>query len=595
MFEDFDYKSFAYICAAGLTSDIVFVSYIFPCILFIQLLFSKETREKFCFVDFSAVWFFALISFFSLNMLVEIIFWKEYGTRYNFLALDYIFRPEYFVTYISPYYIFIILSAVLIVAGFATKSIMPILKERCFKIKTLNNCALILIFIACGYTIDLKSILNIYETPRLQSIAKNGLYELAQNIKNGDKIDYTNLYPTNPDIEKANNYKITQIHQSFSPALSKANHMNVVLLIVESLNHSFITQAMTPNLFALKNNSMDFTNLYATSTRTAKSIDSMISGLPSAPGMSKISSQFDLSKNLAKYGYRKFFAYGGYNYFDHFKEYFIHHGYEVLDRSDFSADEISFANIWGVSDEDLFLKSTKYLDNFASEKQNFFSIILTTSTHFPYSIPTNKISENNLDAKLLSIKYTDYAIGEFFNLARTKSWFNNTIFVITADHTMEAMNNEIIEVEKYHIPFFIYAPNIIKPIKNNYLASQIDILPTILSMIRLKSSNDKLEEHSESQHSHYGMNLLQYNPQRAFISTYQQLGYIKEDAYSKKDVAILSPQKQITIINSQKNINNPVILNLKSNDLNSLTTTNQLLAREAISIFQHSFELRQNK
>lgn len=91
-------------------------------------------------------------------------------------------------------------------------------------------------------------------------------------------------------------------------------------------------------------------------------------------------------------------------------EFFSKNNFKIVDRADFSKDEINFSNIWGVSDEDLFDKFIKEADKSYDSKTPFFSFVLTTSNHRPYTYPENKIDIPSGSGRSGAIKYTDYAI-----------------------------------------------------------------------------------------------------------------------------------------------------------------------------------------
>ena len=161
-----------------------------------------------------------------------------------------------------------------------------------------------------------------------------------------------------------------------------------------------------------------------------------------------------------------------------------------------------------------------------------------------------------------AVKYTDYAIGKFIANAREKSWFKDTIFVITADHCASSAGKVQLPVEKYKIPLIIYAPGVVKPIVNNNLASQIDIPPTILAMIDVNYRS-----------KFFGQDIIAYPANRAFISTYQLLGYIKEDK-----LVVLAPNAQ-------------PIGYFFSDTTQNLMDPNTQMVQEAVSYYQAVYEL----
>jgi phosphoglycerol transferase MdoB-like AlkP superfamily enzyme len=160
------------------------------------------------------------------------------------------------------------------------------------------------------------------------------------------------------------------------------------------------------------------------------------------------------------------------------------------------------------------------------------------------------------------VKYTDYAIGKFIRDASKQDWFKDTIFVITADHQASSAGKTQLPLNKYHIPLIIYSPSNITPSINNNLGSQIDIIPTILSMLNF------------SYHSKfYGQDLIGSPPNRALISTYQLLGYFKDNI-----LVILSPKA------------NPIAYRIENNE-QILIEAEQGLIDEAVAYYQSAYEL----
>src|SRR6185369_11826826 len=118
-----------------------------------------------------------------------------------------------------------------------------------------------------------------------------------------------------------------------------------------------------------------------------------------------------------------------------------------------------------------------------------------------------------------AVQYTDYAINKFLIEARTKPWFQNTIFVIVADHCAGSAGSVELPVTGYHIPMLIYSPGNIQKGNINRVTAQIDIAPTILGFLHF-NYNSKF----------FGNDIFAVQPDKdkAFISTYQGLGYLRD-------------------------------------------------------------------
>ena len=380
----------------------------------------------------------------------------------------------------------------------------------------------------------------------LEEISKNGIYELFSAFRHNE-LNYRQFYVTGdeglllPRLRKelgaAMKTDSPLSHQMTSVKPEK--HYNIVLFTVESLSADYMrafgnTGNLTPNLDKLANESLFFTNLYATGTRTVYGLSALTLSIPPLPGNSIVRRPengrlFTLGSMLRRKGYVSKFIYGGFGYFDNMNTFFGDNGYEIVDRSELQADEKQFANIWGVSDEDLFRRVLRENDKAFAEGKPFFDMVMTTSNHRPFTYPDGRIDIPSHTGREGGVKYTDYAIAQFLANARKQPWFDSTIFVIVADHTAGGAGKVELDPDKYHIPLLIYAPGIVKPGKVDRLASQIDIAPTLLGLMGMQYES-----------RFYGRDILNNKGEgRAFISNYQQLGYMTDDR-----LVVLKPVKQ---------------------------------------------------
>jgi phosphoglycerol transferase MdoB-like AlkP superfamily enzyme len=213
------------------------------------------------------------------------------------------------------------------------------------------------------------------------------------------------------------------------------------------------------------------------------------------------------------------------------QDFFSGNGYGIVDKKSFLPNEITFDNIWGVCDEDMYTKAIAVMNQESKENKPFFNHIMTVSNHRPFTYPNNKIDIPG-DAKSRDggVKYTDFAIKKFFEMAKKQPWFANTVFVILADHCASSAGKTELPVDKYRIPAMIYSPGFIEPQKYTNLMSQIDIMPTLFGLLNFNY-----------QSKFYGQDVLKttYQP-RALIATYQDLGYIKDNV-----LTVISPKQQV--------------------------------------------------
>ena len=136
-----------------------------------------------------------------------------------------------------------------------------------------------------------------------------------------------------------------------------------------------------------------------------------------------------------------------------------------------------------MADEDLFTLTLRELDKRHAAGVKFFAHVMTTTNHRPFTYPEGRIDIPSKTGRDGGVKYTDWAIGNFIERARSRPWFADTVFVIVADHTHKGRGRQELPPENYHIPMIIYAPAHVKPGRVDTLASQIDVAPTVLGLL----------------------------------------------------------------------------------------------------------------
>jgi phosphoglycerol transferase MdoB-like AlkP superfamily enzyme len=205
--------------------------------------------------------------------------------------------------------------------------------------------------------------------------------------------------------------------------------------------------------------------------------------------------------------------------FDNMNYFFENNGYKVVDRSLIPDNEVTFANAWGICDQDLFTKVLSEADlSFAAGKP-FLNLAVTTSNHRPFTYPEGFIDIPSGTNREGAVKYCDYAIGELIRKASTKPWFNNTLIIVMADHCAGSAGQAELPFKEYQIPFIIYNPSLIQPQKADQLSSQVDVAPTLFGLLNWSYES-----------KFFGKDILKMNPQdeRHLLPT------IKNWASSKK-------------------------------------------------------------
>lgn len=274
---------------------------------------------------------------------------------------------------------------------------------------------------------------------------------------------------------------------------------NIVLIILESFGRDYCGFLMgreryTPFLDELAQKSIVFENAYSCGTTSMESVPAIFASIPSLLEVPYINSNFQnnnvhgLHYYLSKSGYNCSFYYGAENGsmgFDNFLR--ISGDIRYYGRNEYPSRESDYDGSWGIWDE-------PYLQYFVKEvaqmKQPFFTSVFTLTSHDPYRIPSQYASvfKGGELPIYKAVQYTDYALRQFFRKAETQPWFNNTIFVITADHPSHSVSEYFYTPSgKYEIPIMLYSPKLIKPARiDSITVSQLDIMPTILEFGQVK-------------------------------------------------------------------------------------------------------------
>lgn len=535
---DWSFFNLLKIFSIGLFFDLAVAFYAFiPLVIYLWLVPFKWYRHRLNLILLS-IYFFVVILTLSFNVVSEWVFWQEFSVRYNFIAVDYLVYTTEVIGNIRQSYP---VNTILFILMLFALSISLYIKPRLWKsasdnirFKGRSAIAIPLLLIPVGsYFLIKHDWRDTSQNPYVNELSGNGMYDFGYAFWHNE-LEYDTFYQTLP----ADSIRFTPRKIS---GKGPEKHMNIVLISVESLSADFLgaygnQKNITPNLDSLAKESLLFTRLYASGTRTVRGLEALSLSIPPTPGQSIVKrpdnhNLFTLGNVLRAKGYHSRYIYGGYGYFDNMSEFFSQNGYDVTDRSTLKENEIHYSNIWGVADEDLFTLSLRELDADYKQGKPFFAHIMTVSNHRPYTYPDGRIDIPSHTGREGAVKYTDYAIGKFIREAKSKPWFQNTVFIIVADHCASSAGKVELPVEKYHIPMLIYAPGFITPGRFDKLTAQIDIAPSILGLLNFSYES-----------KFFGQNVFSMadEDQRAFISTYQSLGYIKNNK-----LVILDPNKKV--------------------------------------------------
>lgn len=325
-----------------------------------------------------------------------------------------------------------------------------------------------------------------YTSPQYMGLILNSPFTLVKTMGN-------------KPLDNPNYFTLDELEEVYRP-VHQYNHenkncKNVVIVILESFGKEYSgflndTMGYTPHFDSIMQKGLTFTQAYANGKRSIEALPSIFSSIPQLTNKAFVHTQYasnnieGIGSILTDMGYESAFYHGGKNGtmgFDNFSQLAgIDHYYGIEQYP----DENDYDGNWGVFDEPYLMYFSKQLGEM---QEPFFAAIFTLSSHHPYIIP-EKYEGKFSQGKLInheSIGYTDYALGEFFKQAEQQEWYKNTLFVLTADHTAQALHPFYkTNRGKYAVPIVFYAPGdtALNGISEQ-VCQQTDIFPSVLDYL----------------------------------------------------------------------------------------------------------------
>ncbi len=512
-----------FIFIQGLRFDLVMLGYmlLLPAALTPIFFTGKPTMKVW--KPLSRGYFSLCVAFITFMEVLTPSFINEYDARPNFLFVEYLMYPkEVFSTLWGAYKLQIFITFITVpLIAFITSYIIkknenttePI---QFWKAALLTPVLLVICFIMARSTTDYRpvnpSTVAFSSDPMVNDLPLNSTYTLLYAIyeerrdNKTPKIKYGHI-PRDKIIGIVrkniaaqgvtfcqNDFPTMHMQQA---SRKREKPLNLVIILEESLGAEFVGALgglpLTPNLDKLAAQGIWFEKLYATGTRSIRGIEALISGYPPTPSRSVVKLRktqrnfFTIASLLRQHGYDTSFIYGGEAHFDNMRRFFMNNGFNwTIDEKDY--DNPVFLGSWGVSDEDLFNRAHQEFLKYGDKP--FFSLVFTSSNHSPYKFPDGRIDlyDSKTHTVNNAVKYADYALGKFIETARGSDYWHNTVFLIVADHNSRVYGASFVPVDRFHIPGLIIGADI-KPEKYSQIASQIDLPPTLLSLIGLSAKH----------------------------------------------------------------------------------------------------------
>ena len=288
---------------------------------------------------------------------------------------------------------------------------------------------------------------------------------------------------------------------------------NIVIILMESMSSALLGKGYTPVLDSLKTQSLYFSNFYSAGIHTNHGMTATLYSFPALMKRNLMKGTVTPKRDglptvLKQNGWHNLFFMTHEAQYDNMNAFFRTNGYdEIYAQEDYPREEI--VNSFGVSDHFLF--------DFALEKLNkiqdipFMATLLTISNHPPYIIP-DWFKPTSKDPETQIVEYADWCIGDFLKKVKKESWYDNTVFVVLADHGKLVGTADSELPQSYnHIPLMIFGAGI-QPQEYNQLGMQVDVMPTLLNIIGI-----------DYDYNGFGTDLLHQPRQMVFYSADNQI------------------------------------------------------------------------
>ena len=550
---------------SGLRVDIATLSYLFVIPALITCLMINYKNLKKIWLFFLRIWIVLSIWLLVFMEVVTPSFILEYDVRPNRLFVEYLMYPsELMNMLLSGYKIELTIVTLLssLTLYFSWKGSAVVLNEPAMPVWYWRLLLAILVLLlgvmgarsSLGHRPLNPAMVAFSIDPLMNDLTLNSTYSMLFAVKQLQNEDDAFKYYGQMDEDEVINLVRDSTNLGLNKYFSKefptmASHKssyrgqkkNLVILLQESLGARYVGKLgglpLTPNIDKLMEEGWNFTNVYATGTRSVRGIEAIITGFSPTPARSVVklgksqSGFFSIAHLLKKNGYHTQFIYGGESHFDNMKSFFLGNGFD--DMQDFGTfKEPTFVGSWGASDEDLYAKAHLQFSVLHEQRKPFFSLVFTTSNHTPFDYPDGRIELYNQpkETRENAAKYSDYALGKFFENAKKSAYWADTIFLIVADHDSRAYGDQLVPIKHFHIPAVIVGSDIIHR-QDTRLASQIDLPQTLLSLIGVDSDNPMI-----------GHDLTQEIPQvklRAMMQFYKNFAWMD----GQNNVVVLQPEK----------------------------------------------------
>ena len=327
---------------------------------------------------------------------------------------------------------------------------------------------------------------------------------------------------------------------------------NVVVILMESFAGRFVGalgsgEGITPNFDRLAEDGLLFSRFFANGTHTHQGMFASMACFPNLPGFEYLmqtpegGNRFSgLPQLLSARQFNDVYVYNGDFAWDNQSGFFSNQGMtRFIGRGDY-VDPVVADPTWGVSDQDMFARAAEELGQLDRGKP-FYALLQTLSNHTPYALPEQLPvapvqGHGNLDQHLTAMRYSDWALGQFFDRVRGEPWYAQTLFVVVGDHGF-GVPEEVTEMDlfRFNVPLLLIAPGITERFgsRRDVVGTQVDVVPTIMGRLG-----------GEVRHQCWGRDLLSLAANDPGFGIIKPSGSDQTVAMIRGDRVLVQPKEQ---------------------------------------------------
>lgn len=494
--------------------------------------------------------FLITLGFVTFTALAEYEFFHEFQTRYNRLAIQYLDQPATvagMAWYNYPVFRYVaIWLAIMVVFALALRMLMrwsfetlPTPADKVSRRRATGEVAaifaLVVIFVLClrggikGEPLRWGDAFHSHND-FVNQVSLNGIFTLGNTISNSfSKKDLSGNWSKRMDLDEARKITRAMVLQTDETLIDPTERTlmrldaendadetvqlktgprppNVVLILMESMSARFLGAAGAPktygpNLDKLATEGIFFKRAFSSGTHTHQGIFSTILSFPNLPGYEYLMQNTmgnqpfsSLPSILSAKGYDTMFLYNGKLEWDNMHGFLRSQGVKKFIGADDFAPTAKRDRVWGVNDYDMFMRANDEFD-IADKNGPFFAFVLNLSNHVPFQLPdplpfepTTGLGEEN--RRMDAYRYADWSIGQFIEKAKTKPYFDHTLFVFIGDHGFH-VPPRLTEVQLlwHHVPLIFYGPGVLPNggVVRNDVVTQVNITPSILGLLKINA------------------------------------------------------------------------------------------------------------